>query len=80
MNLDGFKPYRGYFYRVSANFSEDGQWRGTIDVLRRHWSGTTETVISEMNVPGTFISEDLALDASDAYCHMLIDEGNFGDK
>ena len=80
MDLDRFKPYRGYFYRVSVNFNQDGQWRGTIDVLRRHWNGVSETVISEMNVPGTFISEDLALDASDAYCRMLIDEGNFGDK
>lgn len=80
MDLDGFKPYRGYFYRVSANCSQDGRWRSTIDVLRRHWNGTTETLISEMNVPGTFISEGLARDASDAYCHMLIDEGKFGDK
>lgn len=78
MDVDGFKPYRGYFYRVSANFSKDGQWHGTIDVLRRHWDGTTETIISKMDVPGTFISEDLALDASDAYCHMLIDEAKFG--
>lgn len=80
MDLNGFKPYRGYFYRVSANFSQDGQWRGTIDVLRRHWNGTTETVISGMNVPGTFIAEVLARDASDAYCHLLIDDGKFGDK
>ncbi|MBY8604182.1 hypothetical protein K7N18_04990 [Burkholderia arboris] len=80
MDLDEFKPYRGYFYRVSAKFGDDGQWRGTIDVLRRHWNGTTETVISQMSVPGTFISEGLALDASDAYCHLLIDEGSFGEE
>ncbi|MET3555283.1 MULTISPECIES: hypothetical protein [Burkholderia] len=80
MNLDGFKPYRGYFYRVSAKFGDNGQWCSTIDVLRRHCNGTTETVISQMNVPGMFISESLALDASNAYCHLLIDEGSFGDE
>ena len=77
MELDEFKPYRGYFYRVSANFGQDGQWRGTIDILRRHWDGTAETVISKMDVPGTFLAEELALDASDAYCHVLIDEAKF---
>ena len=77
MDPDEFKPYRGYFYRVSANFGQDGQWRGTIDILRRHWEGTTETVISKMDVPGTFLSEELALAASDAYCHVLIDEAKF---
>jgi hypothetical protein len=77
MDLDEFKPYRGYFYRVSANFGQDGQWRGTIDILRRHWDGTAETVISKMDVPGTFLAEELALAASDAYCGVLIDEAKF---
>ena len=77
MELDEFKPYRGYFYRVSANFGQDGQWRGTIDILRRHWDGTAETVISKMDVPGTFLAEELALAASGAYCHVLIDEAKF---
>ncbi|MFA8340292.1 MULTISPECIES: hypothetical protein [Burkholderia] len=80
MDLDGFKPYRGYSYRVSANSRPAGEWRGTIDIRRRHWNGTTEAVISNMDVPGTFSSEGLARDASDAYCHMLIDEQKFGDK
>ncbi|MFM0052461.1 hypothetical protein [Caballeronia grimmiae] len=73
MNLDEFKPYRGYFYRVSANFGQDGQWRATIDIL----DGTAETVISKMDVPGTFLAEELAFAASDAYCHVLIDEAKF---
>lgn len=77
MDVDEFRPYRGYFYRVSANFGQGGQWRGTIDILRRHWDGTAETVISKMDVPGTFLSEELALAASDAYCHVLIDEAKF---
>lgn len=48
-----------------------------IDILRRRWDGTAETVISKMDVPGTFIAEDLALAALDAYCHVLIDEMKF---
>jgi hypothetical protein len=77
MDLDELKPYRGYVYRVSANFGQDGQWRGTIDILRRHWDGTAETVISKMDVPGTFLTEELAHAASEAYCHVLIDEAKF---
>jgi hypothetical protein len=77
MELTEFKPYRGYFYRVSAYLHQDGQWHGMIDILRRRWDGTAETVISKMDVPGTFIAEDLALAASDAYCHVLIDETKF---
>ena len=79
MDLDGFKPYRGYLYRVSANFSQDGEWRATIDVHRRRWDGTVESVVSRMDVPGTFISEDLARDAADAYSHIFIDEEMFRD-
>ncbi|NRO96658.1 hypothetical protein GWC77_12065 [Paraburkholderia sp. NMBU_R16] len=77
MEMDEFRPYRGYFYRVSASFGQDGQWRGTIDILRRHWDGAAETVISKMDVPGKFLSEELALAASDAYCHVIIDEAKF---
>ncbi|CAN0626352.1 conserved protein of unknown function [Burkholderia multivorans] len=80
MDLNGFKLYRGYFYSVSANDSPAGEWRGTIDVHRRHSDGTVESVISQMDVPGTFISEGLARDASAAYCRMLIDEQEFVDK
>ncbi len=77
MDTDGFRPYRGYFYRASVNFGQDGQWRGRIDIFRRRWDGTTETVISKMDVPGSFIAQEVALAASDAYCHVLIDDAEF---
>lgn len=79
MDLNGFQPYRGYFYRVSANYSSAGEWRGTIDVRKCRSDGIVETAISHRHVPGEFPSEHLARDAADAYARVLIDEEKFSD-
>jgi hypothetical protein len=78
MDLIGFQPYRGYFYRVSANYSPAGEWRGTIDI-RKHSDDTIEPLVSNKDVLGVFSSEALARDAADAYARVLIDEEKFSD-
>jgi hypothetical protein len=77
MDLSGFQPYCGYFYRVCANFSSAGEWRGKIDVRRQRSDGSVEVVTSHKDVPGEFPSEALARDASDAYARVLIDQERF---
>jgi hypothetical protein len=79
MDLTGFQPYRGYFYRVSAKYSAIGHWRCTVDIRKRRTDGVVEAVISHTNVPGEFQSASLARDASDAYARAMIDEEKFCD-
>jgi hypothetical protein len=77
MDLHGFRSYRNYFYRVTANHSSPGDWRGTLDVRRQRSDGSVEVVISHQDVPGEFPSETLARDAADAYARVLIDQEKF---
>ncbi len=79
MDLSGFQPYRGYFYRVYANYSPPGEWRGTIDICKRGPDGTVEPLTSNQDALGVFSSEALARDAADAYARVLIDEEKFSD-
>ncbi|CAN0621557.1 conserved protein of unknown function [Burkholderia multivorans] len=80
MDLHEFQKYHDYFYRVSVNSSPAGEWHGTIDVCRYQSDGTIESLISQMDAPGTFVSKGLARDACAAYCRMLIDEQKIVDK
>ena len=79
MDLTGFEAYRGYFYRVSANYSPAGEWRGTIDIRKRRSDGTVEPLVSNKDVLGGFPSEALAREAADAYARVVIDGEKFSD-
>ena len=79
MDMCGFKPYRGYFYRVSANYSPAGEWRGTIDIRKRCSDDSVEPLVANKDVLGSFSSEALACEAADAYARMLLDEEKFSD-
>jgi hypothetical protein len=79
MDLSGFQSYRGYFYRVGANYSPAGEWRGTVDIRQQRWDGTVETLVSNKDVLGDFSSEDSARSAADAYARVIIDEKKFSD-
>jgi hypothetical protein len=74
MDLQGFQMYRGYHYRVTANFCPDGEWRAAIDIRRQEPDGTIEEVFSHMDVPGQFPSEPIAREAADGYARVRVDQ------